>query len=244
MLIAPELRDIRDERKWHKHWIDRPGMGWFWCCCPTTPCCDNTNGCATLQFSDDFSSAKAGYTDANCATGDTFAVGGGFLTETFGAGSTPKYNGASGTHTQSITIPALNGLCISVSVQIYKVSGKVAGVTGMTINGVGTMVGRIGSSTQYGTQNTTAANGCIGGGGTNHFYGAALTDFVDGDCLCLVLQDTSSGGGTYSLKSYVNGTLLDTFAGLAKTLTAGGSIKIGVVDTNGGQWDNLCIATS
>lgn len=233
------LRDYRELRDWSRIDRDSPGL----ICCCANICCDTTNACAASQFTDSFSSSLGGYTSANCpgSTG-LFSVGGGFLSEAF-AGA--PYTGASGAYTQAITIPTLNGLCISVSAKIYAIAGKTVGTTGVTIGGVSAMVGRYASPalTQYLTSNDTTAAGCQKVA-TNHTYGTANANFVDGDCLCLVLQDTSSGAGTYSIKSYVNGVLKDTFSGVAKTLTAGGTINVGVTDTNGGQWDNLCIATS
>ncbi len=251
MLIDKPLRDHREPRD-IRIWRDPPGFfrgnACDCHCGAANICCDNTNACATLQFSDDFSSALGGYSEALCSggTGKTFGVSGGFLTDTFGSGASPKYSGAAGSKTQAITIPALNGLCISVSVVLGIVTGKVIGTTGIGIGGVGNLFGRVASPlppTAYATRNAAGADECPAAG-TLHTWGTVSANFVDGDCVALVLTDTSSGAGTYSLKSYLNGTLMDTFSGQAYTLTSGGSINCGVFDTNGGKWSNLCIATS
>jgi hypothetical protein len=246
MLIKLLRPDWRIHRDWKRLWLDAPGFfrgnACDCHCSAGNICCDNTNACATLQFSDDFGAALAGtYTQTPSPPNHvSFATTPGVLQDTFG-GSLSHYAGANGNCTQSITVPALNGLCISVSAVVRIIANKNIGTTGIVITGVAQMLGRYSTPTPAPTQYISSM---LAGSFGSHTYGSANTNFNGGDCLCLVLQDTSSGGGTYSVKSYVNGTLLDTFAGESLTLTAGGSIAVGVHDSNGGEWDNLCIATS
>jgi hypothetical protein len=249
MLTPRELRDWREIREWSAIWRGPPGFfgpGWRNCNCCGATCCDTTNQCSTLQFSDAFSSLSGSYTQTKC-TGDThinFAASGGNLTEDGGIAA--PFVGAGGVCTIPITVPTLNGLCISASAVLKVITGKTIGTTGICIANVGVMAGRYGfpvpASTPYLTNNAANSIGCATG--SSHLYGTANTNFTDGDCIMLKLIDVSSGAGTYDLKSYVNGTLADTWSGQAYSLTAGATIEIGFRDTNGGQWQNFCVATS
>ncbi len=250
-MLTP-LRDHREPRDLTHPWRDPPGFfrgNACDCHCSSAgTCCDETNKCGTLQFQDNSFSSLASYTESACGVGGKlFSGGSGTVTDTFG-GAPGHYPNATGAIGQSVTIPTLNGLCISVSAVLYAIISKNTGTTGIYIGGVGVLLGRYSSPTPFATpyinRNTADAHGCFPGSGTNHTFGTANTNFTDGDCAQLVLQDTSSGGGTYSLKSYVNGTLMDTFTGLTYSLSAGGTLECGMIDSNGGKWGNFCIATS
>lgn len=236
MLIPRDLRTIDKPRDWARPWRDAPGFfgpGWRNCnCCE--PCNSSCNSCATQVWADDFTSSLGGYTSSLCATGRNFAVTGGSLVENYNG---PPYTGAGGAYTQSITRPALNGLCISVCASIKILSLKSAGGTGVTI-GSGPEFHLSVSGIWVLQRAACSAAGCITAGATD----TGLHTWVSGDVITLKLSDTSSGGGTYKAECYINGSLVNTRTGLAYTIPD--PFIAGVDDTNGGEWGCLRIATN
>lgn len=204
-------------------------MGWYWCCC-TNACA----ACANVKLNDDFSGNLAAYTYNSCSlsTPNNYSIVAGRLQWTPGV---PRGSGAL---YQSFTIPALNGLCMSVEANLFP--GQAT--SGIFIGGI-RYFNATGPTTSY-QSNQVSAVGC---GSTTVFTTSPVP--VAGDLIRMIVQDTSSGGGTYSITYCVNGTQIHQETSVSLTLTAGGSINIGVTFTsNAGvsniQWDNLLVATS
>lgn len=210
------------------------------------PNCDCCGDCGPIRFTDDFSSSLSGYTDVNCSTGSTYGVSGGILTDNY-PGVAP-YLGNSGTHSQDITIPALDGLVMCIQATILVISGKTNGSTGVFMGYVAYMGGRYAfptpATTPYACMLNTSNSGCGDSPGTNHNFGTANTNFADGDVVKLVLRDVSAGAGTYDVESWVNGTLRDTHSSVSISLTAGNTLKAGATCSNGGQWNDMTIWTT
>lgn len=241
MLLGAGMRaDWREPRRWDRVWRDRPGFFTPGCyACDCGPCAGTT-----VQFTDDFGSDPGGYTASGCGQSQNYGISGGTLTNSFGGA---PYTGTGGVYTQAITIPALSGLVICVQSTLLVITGKNTGTTGITMGLVAAMYGRYRTptpfSTPYATDLSPLASGCSPSG-TSHTYGTADTNFSPGDVIKLVLRDVSSGGGTYDVESYVNGTLMDTHSAVSISLTAGNTMEIGVSDTNGGEWNDLEISTT
>ncbi len=223
---------------------------WGWCCetPPVVGCCD-TNGCGNLVFDDGFTTVKGGYTTTAYYLHPAYIASGGSLTETSGQN---LFTGANGDYTQSIEIPPLDGLCMSVSALISSLgqgSGGNGAEVGIVIQDIGFLTGvwNIFASTNFpyrlarGSRTIPIETQLIGPFGSS---------FATPTCITLVLRDTSGGAGTYSLTAYIaeqafpHGQYTASFTGLALLLTPGNHLNLGVMSFQCGKWNNLCIRTS
>lgn len=191
-----------------------PAVGFFWCCC---------GGCS---FSDDFESAKPGYTVTQTTSpATTYSVSGGHLLAD-GPGVS--------SYTQECPLPATAGGTITVEAEVYNDPTYNGGVGyGNSAASVGTAVThRVfwGPRWQWGDSAFTRVTSA-----------GTVTEFIpqagnDGDVYRIEMSRAS--GTTWSVEVFING--------VSKRLAVGNfnfpdPVAIGVSASNGAEWDNLAL---
>lgn len=170
-----------------------------------------------------------------------FYVSSGKLVKKYYSGNFPSQDYA--TIYQSYTRPALSGLHITVSANVY-FSTLALGV-GVAVGGNSPNYGKWFSvvNASGGMEIRSAENNLQSAGFPAAVTGAAAS----GDKLTLEIIDTSSGAGTYTVQCYLNDVNVRSDSGVALTLPD--PIRIGLVGGSGGtsdlaQWDNFCVTLS
>lgn len=141
-----------------------------------------------------------------------------------------------------ITTPARNGLCIAaqIDVDVYSNITNSIGIGGISPNG-GVCFGDSGLLNCI--NNTLAQFSPIPG----CHQVTTVCGSVTLGTICLVIQDASSGAGTYNVYGFLNGSIVCSKLGVALTFDttfACGILHTPTNPTNNAQWDNFKVWTS
>lgn len=150
--------------------------------------------------------------------------------------------------TRTITRPALNGLEISVAATVSWVrlpepddDTIVTSTVGVTIGNAFNFAARarppFNTPSGY-VRNPANANGTSTGSGGTTFAPAS----IEGGRMKMIIRDVSGGAGTYDVEYLVDGTQIRLEEDVALTLPD--PLVIGLIATDGGVWDDLCIETN